>query len=91
MARRRGKYNFLRNMKDIPTSLYKYVPPDRPAAVLRKLLIRFSQVSVLNDALEFKPPLKGSRRPRPFRASAERKDQSEISQSRGGYRKDLSP
>src|SRR5579859_1838389 len=44
---------------EAPASLYKYLPSDRAATVLRKLLIRFSQVSVLNDALEFKPPLKG--------------------------------
>jgi hypothetical protein len=46
-------------VEDSPTSLYKYLPADRTSEVLGKLLIRFSQVSVLNDALEFKPPLIG--------------------------------
>lgn len=46
-------------MVDAPVRLYKYLPPERAATVLRNLLIRFSQVSVLNDELEFKPPLKG--------------------------------
>jgi hypothetical protein len=44
---------------DGPSSVYKYLSPRRIGSVLEKLLIRFSQVSVLNDALEFKPALKG--------------------------------
>lgn len=46
-------------MNDLPSSVYKYLLPDRAAGLLDKLLIRFSQASVLNDALEFKPLLKG--------------------------------
>lgn len=46
-------------MNDRPKNVYKYLSPDRTGNVLEKLLIRFSQASVLNDALEFKPPLKG--------------------------------
>jgi hypothetical protein len=46
-------------MNDVPSSVYKYLLPDRAAGLLDKLLIRFSQASVLNDALEFKPLLKG--------------------------------
>jgi len=46
-------------MNDAPPSVYKYLLPDRAAGILDKLLIRFSQASVLNDALEFKPLLKG--------------------------------
>jgi hypothetical protein len=46
-------------MNDGPKSVYKYLPPDRTGNVLEKLLIRFSQASVLNDESEFKPPLKG--------------------------------
>jgi hypothetical protein len=41
-----------------PKSLYKYLPPAR-ISVLESLLIRFSQASVMNDQLEFKPPVKG--------------------------------
>src|ERR1700737_2076475 len=44
---------------DTPQNLYKYLPASRTAEVLKSLRIRFSQVSVLNDALEFKPPVKG--------------------------------
>jgi hypothetical protein len=44
-----------------PPALYKYLAPDlkRAAQILRDLRIRFSQVSVLNDADEFKPPYSG--------------------------------
>ena len=44
-------------MRDVPASLYKYAPPERAASVLGDLLIRFSQVSVMNDKEEFKPPI----------------------------------
>ena len=43
----------------VPPSLYKYLPPRRAFDVLKNLRIRFSQVSVLNDADEFRPPYKG--------------------------------
>ena len=46
-------------MDDAPKNLYKYLPPDRASDVLGKLLICFSQVSVMNDKEEFKPPMKG--------------------------------
>ncbi len=46
-------------MSQRPTNLYKYLPPERAASVLGKLLIRFSQVSVMNDIEEFKPPISG--------------------------------
>ena len=46
-------------MNDAPPNLYKYMPPERASSVLGKLLIRFSQVSVMNDIEEFKPPLNG--------------------------------
>jgi len=46
-------------MSGLPTNLYKYLPPERLANVLGKLLIRFSQVSVMNDIEEFKPPISG--------------------------------
>src|SRR5882762_9662468 len=46
-------------MNDAPASLYKYLPPERASSVLGKLLIRFSQVSVMNDIEEFKPPIDG--------------------------------
>jgi hypothetical protein len=46
-------------MDDAPKNLYKYLPSDRASDVLGKLLIRFSQVSVMNDKEEFKPPIKG--------------------------------
>lgn len=45
-------------MHDVPAKLYKYMPPERASSVLGKLLIRFSQVSVMNDIEEFKPPIK---------------------------------
>lgn len=35
------------------------MPPERASSVLGKLLIRFSQVSVMNDIEEFKPPISG--------------------------------
>src|ERR1700730_6603753 len=35
------------------------MPPERASSVLGKLLIRFSQVSVMNDIEEFKPPIEG--------------------------------
>jgi hypothetical protein len=44
---------------DTPTAVYKYLTPDRAKSILNKLLLRFSQASSLNDALEFKPALKG--------------------------------
>ncbi len=44
-------------MTDVPPRLYKYMPPERASSVIGKLLIRFSQVSVMNDIEEFKPPL----------------------------------
>lgn len=46
-------------MNDAPANLYKYMPPERASNVLGKLLIRFSQVSVMNDIEEFKPPING--------------------------------
>lgn len=46
-------------MSQSPTNLYKYLPPERAASVLGRLLIRFSQVSVMNDIEEFKPPIDG--------------------------------
>jgi len=46
-------------MNDAPPKLYKYMPPERASSVLGKLLIRFSQVSVMNDIEEFKPPIDG--------------------------------
>lgn len=45
--------------KSVPKSLYKYLAPERACGVLRTLLIRFSQASVMNDKSEFKPPIKG--------------------------------
>ncbi len=47
------------NMNGVPAKLYKYIPPERAANVLGELLIRFSQVSVMNDKEEFKPPISG--------------------------------
>jgi Protein of unknown function (DUF2971) len=44
-------------MIDVPPRLYKYMPPERASSVVGKLLIRFSQVSVMNDIEEFKPPM----------------------------------
>ena len=49
----------IKYMYCVPTTLYKYLPAGRTLDVLGKLLIRFSQASVMNDALEFKPSLKG--------------------------------
>ncbi|HEX4542682.1 MAG TPA: hypothetical protein VH114_05915, partial [Candidatus Acidoferrum sp.] len=46
-------------MADVPPRLYKYMPPERASGVIGKLLIRFSQVSVMNDIEEFKPPISG--------------------------------
>ena len=46
-------------MDSRPKSVYKYISPCRARNVLESLLIRFSQASVLNDALEFRPALKG--------------------------------
>jgi hypothetical protein len=46
-------------MNDAPANLYKYLSPERASGVLGKLLIRFSQVSVMNDIEEFKPPISG--------------------------------
>jgi hypothetical protein len=46
-------------MSDTPSSLYKYLAPKRALSVLEGLMIRFSQVSVLNDASEFSPPMLG--------------------------------
>ncbi|MGA8871040.1 MAG: DUF2971 domain-containing protein [Candidatus Acidiferrales bacterium] len=46
-------------MDNTPASLYKYMPPERASSVLGELLIRFSQVSVMNDIEEFKPPIEG--------------------------------
>lgn len=46
-------------MSDYSPKLYKYMPPERASSVLEKLLIRFSQVSVMNDIEEFKPPIEG--------------------------------
>lgn len=46
-------------MDSAPANLYKYLPPERASGVLGKLLIRFSQVSVMNDIEEFKPPVSG--------------------------------
>src|SRR6266404_1986229 len=46
-------------MNSVPAKLYKYMPPERASSVLGKLLIRFSQVSVMNDIEEFKPPISG--------------------------------
>jgi hypothetical protein len=43
----------------IPSALYKYLAPCRASQILGDLRIRFSQVSVLNDADEFLPPYKG--------------------------------
>src|SRR5712691_4170161 len=47
------------NVNGVPAKLYKYIPPERAANVLGELLIRFSQVSVMNDKEEFKPPISG--------------------------------
>ncbi len=52
-------YTLAMNPKIGPANLYKYLPPERAQSVLGKLLIRFSQVSVMNDIEEFKPPISG--------------------------------
>jgi len=46
-------------MNNAAPNLYKYLHPERASSVLGKLLIRFSQVSVMNDIEEFKPPING--------------------------------
>jgi hypothetical protein len=46
-------------MNNAPANLYKYLTPERASGVLGKLLIRLSQVSVMNDKEEFKPPING--------------------------------
>lgn len=46
-------------MNEAPVAVYKYLTFERTASVLKDLQIRFSQASVLNDATELKPPLKG--------------------------------
>jgi hypothetical protein len=46
-------------MNNAPANLYKYLPPERASGVIGKLLIRLSQVSVMNDIEEFKPPING--------------------------------
>ena len=46
-------------MSNVPTALYKYLSADRAATVLENLQIRFSQASVLNDASELTPCLRG--------------------------------
>jgi len=51
--------NFLDPVGEGPNSVYKYICANRAVEILTNLLIRFSQPSVLNDPLEFKPSLKG--------------------------------
>jgi len=46
-------------LNERPDCVYKYLCADRAISILDRLLIRFSQPSVLNDALEFKPQLEG--------------------------------
>src|SRR5882672_3870446 len=46
-------------MTELPVAVYKYLTAERAVTVVEKLLIRFSQASVLNDATELKPPFKG--------------------------------
>jgi hypothetical protein len=46
-------------MNEMPTAMYKHLTADRTATVLERLQIRFSQASVLNDAMELKPQFKG--------------------------------
>lgn len=43
----------------LPKHIYKYLVAGRTLEILQRLLIRFSQASVLNDALEFRPALSG--------------------------------
>ena len=45
-------------MENMPSALFKYLPPPR-ISVLEDLLIRFTQASSLNDTLELRPPVKG--------------------------------
>jgi hypothetical protein len=45
---------------DLPVAVYKYLTADRATTVVDKLLIRFSQASVLNDATELKLRLRDS-------------------------------
>ena len=45
-------------MENMPSALFKYLPPPR-INVLEDLLIRFTQASSLNDTLELRPPVKG--------------------------------
>jgi len=52
-------FEFPTIMDDRPKCVYKYLHSDRAGSILEKLLMRFSQASVLNDAFEFKPALKG--------------------------------
>jgi hypothetical protein len=60
-------------LESAPPPLYKYLASSRASNVLAKLLIRFSQVSVMNDAMEFKPPIGGvADRPRLERVIEER-------------------
>jgi hypothetical protein len=54
-----AQHHCMKATNDTPDGLYKYLPAARASSILKDLLIRFSQVSVLNDALEFRPPLKG--------------------------------
>jgi hypothetical protein len=46
-------------MTDLSVAVYKYLTADCATRVVDKLLIRFSQASVLNDATELKPAFKG--------------------------------
>jgi hypothetical protein len=46
-------------INEMPAAVFKYLTADRTATVLETLQIRFSQASVLNDAMELKPPFKG--------------------------------
>jgi hypothetical protein len=46
-------------MSEVPAAVFKYLSFTRAQDVLSKLLIRFSQVSVLNDARELCPPVSG--------------------------------
>ena len=50
------------NHQNPPDSVYKYLPPKR-IDVLRKLLIRFTQASSMNDTLEFRWPTSGVEEP----------------------------
>jgi hypothetical protein len=46
-------------MSDCPDKVYKYLNAKRAQDILTNLKIRFSQVSSLNDATEFSPPMLG--------------------------------